>query len=286
MNLSTGGNIFSDRRVFDNNSKSLFTNAQFFAEYHKQLGKHELFVLLGATNESYGYQGNGISRQGTDSLLGIPTTGTTIRNNAPNNSPGQANDDATYNSIQNNLETSLNSFLGRIQYNYLNKYFVETNFRYDGSSNFAPNQRWGFFPSIGVKWRATEEPFMRGYRDKVGDLMPRATYGVLGNQSVNPYQYLTSYTTNNNVYGFGPAGSQGGVGGAQVNVANADLTWEKATSYDFGLDATFFERRLSFAHSIIITKLPMTFCRESGGRTARFLWHRRKHNFIPGFAHV
>jgi TonB-linked SusC/RagA family outer membrane protein len=241
-----GGNIFSNRQTFDNNSKSLFTNAQLLAQYHHQFKSSELFVLIGATNESYGYQGNGVTQQGTDSVLGTPTTGTTYVTGSVNNTPGNTNDGVSYNSNQNTQETSLNSILGRIQYSYLNKYFIETNFRYDGSSNFAPDQRWGFFPSIGVKWRATEEGFLRGYRDKVGDLMPRATYGVLGNQSVNPYQYLTSYTTNNNVYGFGGAGAQGAVSGAQVNVANSALTWEKATSFDVGLDATFFERRLNF----------------------------------------
>ncbi len=229
-----GGNFANDRRVYDINSKSLFTNTQLLAEYNKTFNtKHDVSVLVGATNESYKIERNGVQKEQTDSTLGIPTTGTTLI---------AGNTGATYNSITNNNESSLNSVLGRIGYSYDSKYFLEGNFRYDGSSNFPKDHRWGFFPSIGAKWRATEEGFMGGYKEKVGDLMLRATYGILGNQSVGAYQYISSYSTNNNVYSFNGAG----VSGATVNLANPDLTWEKAASYNLGLDATFFKRKLNF----------------------------------------
>lgn len=233
-----GGNFARDRRTYDDNSKSLFTNAQFIAEYNKTFNLHEVNVLVGATNESFKSEANRVQREQTDSLLGISGTGTTIT--APN-SDNQATN--TYNSVANTRETSLNSVLGRVGYSYASKYFLEGNFRYDGSSNFDKDVRWGFFPSIGAKWRATEEGFLSGYRDKIGDLMLRATYGVLGNQSVNAYQYITSYSTNGNVYAFNNAG----VSGATINLANPDLTWEKAASVNLGLDATFFQRRLNFS---------------------------------------
>jgi TonB-linked SusC/RagA family outer membrane protein len=228
-----GGNYARDRRVYDNNSKYLFTNTQLLAEYNKTFGKHELNVLFGGTNESSRFEANGAQKEQTDSLLGIPTTGTTLIAGTTNN---------TFNSVTNTNESSLNSLLGRIGYSYNTKYFLEFNFRYDGSSNFPEDSRWGFFPSIGAKWRATEEKFLSGYRDKVGDLMIRATYGVLGNQSVNPYQYIPSYSTNNNTYSFNGAG----VSGATLNIANPELTWEKAASVNLGLDATFLQRRLTF----------------------------------------
>lgn len=228
-----GGNYGNSRATFDNNSKSLFTNAQLLAEYNKTFDKHEVNVLVGATNESFRFEGNGARKEQTDSLLGIPTTGTTLIAGTTSN---------TYNSVTNTNETSLNSVLGRLQYSYNNRYYLEGSFRYDGSSNFNADKRWGFFPSVGGKWRATEENFLSGYRDKVGDLMIRATYGVLGNQSVNPYQYINSYSTNNNVYAY----NNSAVSGATINLANTNLTWEKAASYNLGLDATFLQRKLNF----------------------------------------
>ncbi len=225
------GDFGRNRQVWDQNYKALFTNTQLLAEYNKTFNKHQINILFGGTNESFISQGNGVQKQGTDSALGIPTTGTII--DAGTNS-------ASYNSITNTIETSLNSLLGRVQYSYNNKYFLDGNFRYDGSSNFPKEKRWGFFPSAGAKWRATEENFLRGYRDKVGDIMLRATYGLLGNQSVDPYQYYTTFSTNNNVYGF----NNSVVSGATQNIGNSALTWEKAATLNLGLDATFFQRRL------------------------------------------
>ncbi|HTF27644.1 MAG TPA: SusC/RagA family TonB-linked outer membrane protein, partial [Flavitalea sp.] len=240
-----GGNYGNDRRIYDENAKSLFTNVQLLGEYTNNWGKHDLTVLVGGTNESYRFERNRVQKQATDSLLGIPTTGTTIT--VPNADNAATN---TFNSNSNTNESSLNSLLARLSYSYDNKYFLEGNFRYDGSSNFPKDSRWGFFPSIGAKWRITEENFMAGYRAKVGDLMLRATYGILGSQGVDPYQFISSFRTNNNVYGFGNAAggtAQNPVSGGQIFVANQDLTWEKAESYNLGLDATFFNRKLNFS---------------------------------------
>ncbi len=229
----SGGSFANGRQVFNNNTKSLFTNTQLVAEYNKTFNKHELTVLLGGSNESFKSEGNGVQKQGTDSTLGIPTTGTIIDAGTTN---------ASYNSITNTNESSLNSVFGRVLYSFNNKYFVEGNFRYDGSSNFPKDKRWGFFPSVGVSWRATEENFLNGFRDKIGDIKIRATYGLLGNQSVNPYQYYSTYSTNNNVYGF----NNSVVSGATRNLANADLTWEKAATFNAGIDVSLLQRRLNF----------------------------------------
>ncbi len=230
------GDFANNRQVWDRNYKALFTNTQLLAEYTKSFGDHDVDILFGGTNESFISQGNGVQKQGTDSALGIPTTGTIIDAGTSSVNGG------SYNSITNTTESSLNSLLARVQYSYKEKYFVEGNFRYDGSSNFPKEKRWGFFPSVGVKWRATEENFLQGYRDHVGDLMIRATYGILGNQSVDPYQYYTTYSTNNNAYGF----NNNAVSGATGNIGNAGLTWEKAATLNLGLDASFLDRRLNF----------------------------------------
>lgn len=121
-------------------------------------------------------------------MLGVPTTGSKL------------DDSRSY--TDRVVESSLNSLLGRAAYSYNNIYFAEFAFRYDGSSKFLKSKRWGFFPSGSVAWRLTEQSFLRGIRNRVGDVKPRASYGILGNQNVADYQYQTSYFNYANAYGF------------------------------------------------------------------------------------
>jgi TonB-linked SusC/RagA family outer membrane protein len=227
------GSYANNRQVYDYNTKGLLTNTQLVAEFNKTFNaKHDLNIILGVSNESTKYEGNGVRKTNTDSTLGIPTTGTTV---------DAGTTDGSYNSLTNTQETSLNSALGRIQYGYDNRYYVDFNFRYDGSSNFPSDQRWGFFPAVGLKWRVSEESFLKNYRAKVGDLSFRASFGTSGNQSVNPYQYITTYSTNNNTYGF----NNTAVSGATRNLANPSLTWEKAKGFNVGVDQSLFDHKLN-----------------------------------------
>ena len=97
------------------------------------------------------------------------------------------------------------SYFGRITYDYKEKYLIDVTARYDGSSKFRSDLRWGFFPSISLGWRLSEEAFMESYRDNVGDLKIRGSYGTLGNQSVGDYQYFTTYNVYSNIYAFNNA---------------------------------------------------------------------------------
>jgi hypothetical protein len=115
--------------------------------------------------------------------------------------------------------------------------------RYDGSSRFNEENRGGLFPSGAVGWRATEEDFLSGYRDRFGSLKLRASYGVLGNQSIADYQYQTNYFVFSDSYGFGNES----VAGAGFTFANQSLRWEKSTNLNLGIDATYFDERLSFS---------------------------------------
>jgi TonB-dependent starch-binding outer membrane protein SusC len=224
------GETNSDREVQNNNSKSLNTNTNVVIEYAKKLHKHEFSVLAGIENESYIFEANGIQKNLTDSLLGVPTTGTIVDPNA------------SYNSISNTNEFSINSFFSKATYGFDNKYFLEATFRADGSSKFPPNKRWGYFPSISGAWRLTEEKFMSTYKQNIGDLKLRANYGTLGNQNVNPYQFLSTYNTNTNVYAF----NNTAIAGSTRNLANLGLTWEKAATFDLGLDGDLLGGRLNF----------------------------------------
>ena len=230
VNYYPSGNSNAGRQTRDNISKSLATNVNLIAEYAKIFGQHDLSILIGAANESYESSGAAYQQSLTDPLLGVPTTGTLQDAGSSNNW------------LNNFSETSLNSYFGRVSYSFAKKYYLDATFRADASSNFPKNGRWGYFPSIGGSWRLTEESFMSNIKDKIGEIRLRANYGVLGNQSVNAYQYRSTYSTNTNVYAFNNTAAAG----ATRNLANPDLTWEKAAKFDIGGDVTILQGKLTF----------------------------------------
>ncbi len=232
VNFYPSGTYGADRNTNDDNNKTLFTNTQLLAEFAKTFNKsHNVDVLVGVANESTTAKLNSIHLKYTDPELGTPTTGTII-------------DPATSSASNNGTtETSLNSLFGRANYSYQNKYYAEFDFRVDASSKFAPNNRGAFFPSVSAGYRLTDEKFMENYRTKVGDLKLRASYGILGNQSVSDYQYLRTYGPFQNAYGFNNVG----VGGTSINFANPDLRWERAATLNIGADAGFFNNTLTLA---------------------------------------
>ncbi len=224
-----GGSYGSNRDVGNSTSKSLFTNVQLIAEYNKSFGAHNLSVLGGGSNESFDSKGSALFYILTDPALGVPTTGSTV-------DPSRS-----YTTNNATTETSLNSLFGRVSYNYNEKYFAEFNFREDASSKFASGNRTGFFPSGSLAWRVSQESFMQSIKNSISNLKLRASYGVLGNQNVNAYQYQTTFFNYANAYGF----NNNVVGGAGYSLGNPDLTWERAATLNVGIDAGFFRDRLS-----------------------------------------
>jgi TonB-linked SusC/RagA family outer membrane protein len=144
------------------------------------------------------------------------------------------------NSVNSSLiEQQLQSFLGRINYNYKGRYLVQLNGRYDGSSKFSPDNRWAFFPSGSIGWRISEEAFMDG--SVFNNMKLRASYGSIGSHGISPY--ATKALINGTFsYGFNdvrvgtykPAG-----------IANKDLKWETTTQLDIGLDMGVLQNRLN-----------------------------------------
>ncbi|MDB5286793.1 MAG: TonB-dependent receptor [Mucilaginibacter sp.] len=237
VNYLPKGTYGSDRNTTDDNNKNLFVNSQFLAQYTKIFAKdHNVDVLVGVANESTTEQGNYLRLKYTDPELGTPTTGTIV----------DASSTATN---LNTNESSLNSLFGRASYSYKNKYYGEFDFRVDASSKFAKDHRNAFFPSVTAGYRVTEEDFMQDYRNNIGDLKLRASYGILGNQNVNNYQYLSTIgpvrngngAINNSVYGFNNVP----VGGANISFANPDIRWERAATLNLGVDAGFLKNALT-----------------------------------------
>ncbi len=147
---------------------------------------------------------------------------------------GEVTADGSYN------QWGLLSYMARANYAYDNKYFLSAAIRSDGSSRLAPGHKWNTYPAISVGWAITEESFMKKY-EFVNNLKLRAGYGRTSNQSVNPYQTLGSLQPR--YYNFGDSNYQSAY---YVNqLSNNLLGWEFSETYNFGLDFTLFNRRLS-----------------------------------------
>ncbi len=130
------------------------------------------------------------------------------------------------------------SYVGSVSYNYKQTYLLQTTFRYDGSVIFAPENRWGFFPSVSFGWRVSNEPFFNiGFID---DLKFRGSVALVGNDAVGSFQWLQSFSID-------PGASFNGLTpGLQPGViANRNITWEKTLSYNGGFDSRFWNNKMS-----------------------------------------
>ncbi|MCE4565518.1 TonB-dependent receptor [Maribellus sp. CM-23] len=128
-------------------------------------------------------------------------------------------------------------FVGRINYAFDNKYLLELAARYDGSSRFAPQNRWGFFPAASAGWRISEEAFFSGLKDVIENLKLRASAGVLGNDlNVGQFAYLNMMRRN-------PAtiyiGDKEYISVYTAGEVNRDITWEKTATYNVGFELMF-----------------------------------------------
>ncbi len=138
---------------------------------------------------------------------------------------------------------TLLSYLGRINYNYQQKYFFTGSFRADGSSRLGANNRWGYFPSASLAWQANKESFLHDLTSaaRINNLKFRLSAGVTGNQEISPYQSLSLLSA----YSYPTAsGTTVLTGYASSQVANPDLKWETTAQYDAGLDIGFLKDRI------------------------------------------
>ncbi|MDO6809765.1 TonB-dependent receptor [Zobellia galactanivorans] len=132
--------------------------------------------------------------------------------------------------------SAYNNYFGRFNYDYKSKYLLEFVFRYDGSQVFPQGKRYGFFPAVSGGWRLSEEPFIKDNLSFIDNLKLRFSYGELGNDAVGQYQYLQSFSFNNN-YVFGTTD----VPGVSANtLPNANITWEESKKTDIGIEASLF----------------------------------------------
>jgi TonB-linked SusC/RagA family outer membrane protein len=154
---------------------------------------------------------------------------------------GFTNDVLSYNSIgsakinypviHESWDRQLLSYMGRARLNLANKYLITVTGRLDGSSVFASNRKWGFFPSAAAGWKVHKEPFMQS-QTIINELKLRTSYGSIGNEAIKPYQ--TQYTSEEHNYAFGNETEVGYLPGSTLY--NPDLIWETSTSFNLGID--------------------------------------------------
>lgn len=144
-------------------------------------------------------------------------------------------------------EYALAGVFGRVNYDYKGRYLLEFSGRYDGTSRFEADSRWGWFPSASAGWRISEEPFFESARGTIDNLKLRASFGSLGNQNVSSYYaYLRLVSINNFAgYSFNEGSTMGKYSSLGDPVAS-DLTWETAAQWDLGFDLAMANNRLSF----------------------------------------
>ena len=131
---------------------------------------------------------------------------------------------------------SMESYFGRANYNFADRYLLTFTLRADGSSNFGKANRWGWFPSAAFGWRISQEKFMKNV-EPVNNLKLRLGWGIVGNQNAGAYAYGTTMASSATIWG---AGFYAG------NYSNDKLKWEETKSYNVGLDLTMFNNRLEF----------------------------------------
>jgi TonB-linked SusC/RagA family outer membrane protein len=223
-------------QLLQTSDKNTYYNVQALLDYKLNLGeKHHLNFLAGATKEYSLYEFMSAYRQDflNNELTEInagPATG--------QKTEGYSNDWA------------LQGYFGRFNYNYDERYLLEANYRYDGSSRFAGDNKWAAFPSFSAGWNISNEQFFEPLSDVVNSLKFRVSWGQLGNQQANATNqansnYYPTYATveSGQNYSF----NQGLAPGiAPINGSNADAKWETTTATDFGFDIALLNNHLSF----------------------------------------
>lgn len=213
---------------------------QFQVNYARNFGKHGITAMAMVLGRKGNIERSGMNRISFDSEI-------LDQMNAGNTSGQSLN---AY-----DKKTARASYMGRVNYNYAQKYLVEANIRRDASENFAPSKRWGTFASASLGWVISEEKFFEPLKNSVNFLKVRASYGTLGNDNTGAvdfpfYSRFDLYDSSNanasngfpnnlGDYVFGELVTKGMLPGP---IANALATWEKSTKTNVALDATLFNR--------------------------------------------
>ena len=220
-NAKKGGN----NEASVNNTFAFDWTLENIVNYNKAFGKHNLnltalhsiqkdrFEQYGASAQGVPVEKQSFSNLGASSLVNVPSS--------------------------NLVEWTINSYMGRINYDYDNKYLLTATLRRDGSSRFGENVKYGNFPGIALGWNIMNESFMKNTAKWLDILKLRASVGAVGNQAVAPYQ--TQGLLSRTVYAYGTTGA---FGYRPNTIGNPDLQWESSTTKNIGLDFSILRGRV------------------------------------------
>jgi TonB-linked SusC/RagA family outer membrane protein len=196
--------------------------------YDKNIGKHGIGVTLLQTQTKYTYEASGMSAD--DVPLPSQKWNAITTSNVP-----------SLKSWTSGIsERQLMSYMGRLNYNFADRYLLTVSGRWDGASQLADNHKWSFFPSAAVGWRLDQEQFMEN-TSWIRQLKARLGVGVTGNSAISPY--LTKGAVGSLFYPFGQELKPGSI--PNTSLANQTLGWEKTTQYNLGVDFSLWKGRVS-----------------------------------------
>ncbi|TAE24257.1 MAG: SusC/RagA family TonB-linked outer membrane protein [Cytophagales bacterium] len=196
-------------------------------------GVHNLEVLAGFSVQDQSEETSSLNaRRLLDENFPLPDSANVER--------GAANNFGGFEDFSQNRLVSL---IGRVNYTLANKYIMNFSVRRDGSSRFGRDVQYGTFPAGSVAWRVSEEPFMRGLKNRgVDELRLEVGYGITGNNSITSYGHLGRVTNANYILG-----GTSVLGNALATLPNPTVTWEESRQFDVGLNASLFNRRVNVA---------------------------------------
>lgn len=210
----------------ESGSRAFYGNYNFLITFNKDLGAHNLKLILGSERNTYDYKYLSAYRQGF---------------NYPDYDQMDAGEIENMDNAGRRYQWVIQSYFGRLNWNYKERYLLEANLRIDGSSRFTPSNRWGYFPSVSGAWRISEEPFMANAKHVIDGLKLRASYGTLGNQNLAGSDASNYYPTTPNL-----AMGQISMGDYIYSIvtlntmANPNIKWETTTMTDVGIDFSLF----------------------------------------------
>ena len=210
-----------------NTNETKYNALNLYSTYKLELGKHKASVMVGFNQESswYGAFNASVKEQAVPT---VPSFG---------GGNGEKNISESY------TEYAIRGAFARLTYSFADKYLLTANMRYDGSSKFPKENRFGFFPSVSLGWRLGQEHFMDWSREYLDDFKLRASWGSIGNQNISPYGYIASMSINKTTTWL-----DGGDKVTYITVpglVRGNYTWETVTTLDFGFDLSMFGSRLN-----------------------------------------
>ncbi len=215
---------------------NFYTN-NLYSDYTIEKGPHYAKAMVGASCEQYHIKA--LSAQRTDVVSDlVPEIGAAVGEDKITGS--------------NNSEWATAGYFSRLNYVYADRYLLEVNFRYDGSSRFLRDQRWNLFSSFSAGWNVAQEPFFEPFQHYISTLKPRVSWGQLGNQNTDSfYPFYLLQPISANAGGWLMDGSRPTVASAPGMISET-LTWERIYNTNYGFDVTMFNNRFNLSYDYFV----------------------------------